>query len=108
MSDQQPQTPDVQTNDETNVETSKPKRARRATNADFTVGQIAVVRAKARGIDTARASKEVRGILRANFDAVCKLDPRIRKHKTHHNDGNRWPAMNAKVREYVLDKSKRS
>lgn len=82
----------------------KPAKAKRS-NANakkYTVSQLAVERAKARGIDTNRAGKDIRGRLRANFDTVCKLDPSIRKAKDAANDGNRWPAMNAKVREFVL------
>lgn len=79
---------------------AKPKRS--ANTKRYSVGQLAVERAKARGIDTSRAAKEIRGKLRANFDTVCKMDPTILKAKSAANDGNRWPAMNAKVREFVL------
>ena len=86
------------TSEQTNVE--KPKRA--PNGKRYRVGQLAVERAKARNIDTSRAAKEIRGKLRANFDTVCKLDPSIKKAKSAANDGNRWPAMNEKVREFVL------
>lgn len=88
-----------------NVEQPKadtPKVKRNANGKRYTVGQLAVERAKARNIDTSRAAKEIRGKLRANFDTVTKLDPAIRKAKDSANDGNRWPAMNAKVRDFVL------
>jgi protein-tyrosine-phosphatase len=72
------------------------------TNKTYTVSQLAVERAKVRGIDTSRAAKEIRSRLRANFDHVCKLDSSVRKAKESANDGNRWPAMNADVRTFIL------
>lgn len=88
----------------TNAEqtTDKPKRNRSTNGKRYTVGQLAVERAKARGIDTSRAAKEIRGKLRANWDTITKLDPAIKKAKSAPNDQNRWPAMNAKVRDFVL------
>lgn len=88
------------TNEQPKADAPKVKRERN--NKRYNVGQLAVERAKARGIDTSRAAKEIRGKLRANFDTVTKLDPSILKAKKAANDGNRWPAMNAKVREFVL------
>lgn len=90
-----------QTEQTTNAPTEKPKAKARDTKR-YTVGNLAVERAKKRNIDTSRAAKEIRGKLRANFDTVCKLDPSILKAKSAANDGNRWPAMNAKVREFIL------
>lgn len=84
----------------------KPARVRNTKK--YTVTDMAKARAKARGIDTATAAKEVRGRLRANFDAVCKLDPSIKKSKERANDGNRWPAMNAKVYGFVTSTKART
>lgn len=64
---------------------------------DYSITDLAEMRAAARGIDVGRAAKEVRGRLRANFAQVVKLDPRIAKVKVRANDGNRWPVVNAKV-----------
>jgi hypothetical protein len=91
----------------TTTDTSKAKRTR-VKRESFTVGDLATARAKQRGISADKAAKEVRGILRANFNVITKLDPSITKVKDRANDGNRWPAMNANVREYVLDRSKRA
>jgi hypothetical protein len=77
----------------------KPKRTRKPKAERMSVSQIAVQRAKVRNIDTSRAAKEVRSRLRANFDAVCKLDPTVAKVKSAANDGNRWPALNMRVVE---------
>lgn len=73
----------------------------------YTVGDLSILRAKQRGVDTSRAAKEVRGILRANWSVVTALDPSIVKAKSAANDQNRWPAMNAKVATFVLDRTKR-
>jgi hypothetical protein len=97
--------PDITNNqsDASNTNTNEaPKVKRTRKPKRYTVSQMAVARAKARGIDTSRAAKDVRGRLRANFDKVCKLDPSIRKAKDAANDGNRWPAMNEKVYQFVL------
>lgn len=88
--------------------TDAPKKVKRTQRESFTVADMAVARAKQRGISAEKAAKEVRGILRANFNVITKLDPSITKVKDRQNDGNRWPAMNANVREYVLDRSKRA
>lgn len=71
-------------------------------DADYSVAQIAEMRATMRGIDIGRAAKEVRGKLRANFADVVKLDPRVSKIKSRANDGNRWPAVNGKVAALAL------
>jgi hypothetical protein len=47
------------TNTEANTDAPKPARKRKVKR--YTVGQMAVARAKARGIDTSRAAKDVRG-----------------------------------------------
>lgn len=72
-----------------------------------TVSQLAVAHAKARGIDTSRAAKDVRRMLRDNFAVIIALDPSVSKVKENANDGNRWPAMNDDVRTFVLDRTKR-
>ena len=77
----------------------KPKRANGEKR--MTVSQMAVERAKRKQIPPDRAAKEVRGLLRREFDHVTKLDPSIKRAKSAHNDGNRWPAMNAKVAAFV-------
>jgi len=77
----------------------KPKRANG--EGRTSVSKMAVERAKRKGIPTDRAAKEVRGLLRREFDHVVKLDPTIKRAKSAHNDGNRWPAMNAKVAAFV-------
>ncbi len=92
-------TPDTPTTD------AKPKRTR-PKKETFTVGDMAKIRAQKRGIDPYRAAKEVRGRLRANFAEVCKLDPSVSKVKSAANDGNRWPAMNAKVRDLIVNGKK--
>lgn len=102
MSDQTQDTTAQTTNEPAKAD--KPKRVR---SEKVTVSQMAVKRAKNKGIGTDRAAKEVRGFLRANFDTIVKLDPTILKSKSRANDGNRWPAMNAKVAEYVA-KGKRA
>jgi hypothetical protein len=73
-----------------------------------TVGAIANVRATQRAISADKAAKEVRGILRANFDVVTAIDPSILDVKVAHNDGNRWPAMHADVERYVTDRAFRA
>lgn len=73
-----------------------------------TVGAIANVRAKQRAISAEKAAKEVRGILRANFDVITSIDPSILDVKVAHNDGNRWPAMHADVERYVTDRAFRA
>ena len=90
----------------TTQDTPKPKRTR--TRESFTVSDLANARAKQRGISADKAAKEVRGLLRANFDVITRLDTSILKVKDRANDGNRWPAMNGDVRAYVLDRSKRA
>jgi hypothetical protein len=88
------------TNTEANTDAPKPKRTRKA---EALHGQPDGGRAREGARDRpSRAAKDVRGRLRANFDAVCKLDPSIRKAKDAANDGNRWPAMNEKVYAFVL------
>jgi len=69
---------------------------------DYSVQEIAEIRASMRGIDVSRAAKEVRGKLRANFAEVVKLDPRVSKVKTRANDGNRWPSVNGRVAALAL------
>jgi hypothetical protein len=91
----------------TNDDAPKVKRTR-SKRESFTIGDLANSRAKQRGISSDKAAKEVRGILRANFAVVTKLDPSITKVKERANDGNRWPALNTNVRDYVLDRSKRA
>lgn len=73
-----------------------------------TVGAIANVRAQQRAISADKAAKEVRGILRANFDVITSIDPTILDVKVAHNDGNRWPAMHADVERYVTDRAFRA
>lgn len=73
-----------------------------------TVSQLAVERAGQRGITADKAAKEVRGLLRANFDTIVKLDPTILDVKSSHNDGTRWPALNDDVRTFVLDRKSRA
>lgn len=68
----------------------------------YTVDDVAKMRAQMRGIDVSRAAKDVRGKLRANFAEVVKADPNVAKVKTAANDGNRWPAFNAKVAAIAL------
>jgi hypothetical protein len=87
------------------VAAPKPKRTKRES---VTVTDIARKRAKARGISEDKAAKEVRGILRANFDVITKLDPSIVKVKERANDGNRWPAMKVDVDKFVNDRSYRA
>lgn len=83
---------------------AKKTRAKRET---YTIGQLAVMRAKEKGIDSSRAAKEIRGRLRANFDAVVKMQPSVGKAKSAANDGNRWPAISTTVvRELKLAKVK--
>jgi hypothetical protein len=89
--------------------TDEPKVKRTRTKREsVTVTDIARKRAKARGISEDKAAKEVRGILRANFDVVTKLDPSIVKVKERANDGNRWPAMRVDVDKFVNDRSYRA
>jgi len=76
--------------------------------ARVTVGEIAAVRATQRGITADKAAKEVRGLLRANFDVITTIDPSILEVKVAANDGNRWPAMDARVMEYVTSRSARA
>ena len=76
--------------------------------ARVTVGEIASVRAAQRGITADKAAKEVRGLLRANFDVITAIDPSILEVKVAANDGNRWPAMDARVLEYVTSRSARA
>lgn len=78
----------------------KPAKARKTNDGPFTIGQLAVQRAKAQGHgDTSRAAKEIRGKLRANFTTVVKLQPNVSKAKSSANDGNRWPSISARVRD---------
>lgn len=76
--------------------------------ASHTVASLAIARAKQRNIEVGKAAKEVRGILRANFADVVRIDPSILEVKSSANDGNRWPALNADVRDFVLDRAKRA
>jgi len=80
----------------------------RAEGSRVTVGEIAAVRATQRGITADKAAKEVRGLLRANFDVITTIDPSILEVKVAANDGNRWPAMDARVMEYVTSRSARA
>jgi hypothetical protein len=73
-----------------------------------TVGTIANARAEQRAITADKAAKEVRGLLRANFDVITKLDPSILEVKAAANDGNRWPAMHPDVHEYVTSRTFRA
>jgi hypothetical protein len=68
--------------------------------------KIIAAHAKRRGIDTTRAGKEVRAKARREFDVLVKLDPALAKAKTHANDGNRWPSLNAKASAHILSPRK--
>jgi hypothetical protein len=81
--------------------TGKSKRTR-AERTEFT--RIIAAHAKRRGIDTTRAGKEVRAKARREFDKLVKLDPSLAKAKSHANDGNRWPALNAAAAQHILGK----
>lgn len=91
-------------NADTNV-TDKPKRASK-TNARMDFTKIIAAHAKRRNIDTTRAGKEVRAKARREFDKLAKLDPSLLKAKTHANDGNRWPALNANAAKHILTPGK--
>jgi hypothetical protein len=76
-----------------------PKAAKKS-NAPklYSIGAIAQVRAKHAGHgDVSRSAKEVRALLRKNFDRACALQPSIKKVKSAANDGNRWPALSDRV-----------
>ena len=98
MTDQNANTENTTTDAQT---APKPKRANASGEGRTTVAKMAIERSKRKQIPTDRAAKEVRGLLRREFDHVVKLDPTIKRAKTAHNDGNRWPAMNAKVAAFV-------
>lgn len=89
------------------TDTPKPKRAKN-TNARVEFTKIIAAHAKRRGIDTTRAGKEVRAKARREFDKLAKLDPSLLKAKTHANDGNRWPALNANAAKHILTPGKSS
>lgn len=74
----------------------------------YSVSQLAVERAKAKNIDTSRAAKEIRSILRRDFGTIVGLDPTVAKAKSAPNDGNRWPAMNEAVRDHVKNSRRRA
>ena len=89
--------------------TDAPAKAPKTNGRDtkkYTVSAMAIERAKRKNIDTSKAAKEIRSRLRANFDTIVKLDPSVSKVKSAPNDGNRWPAMNAKVREFIINGKK--
>lgn len=77
----------------------KPKRVK-AERTDFT--KIIAAHARKRNIDATRAGKELRAKARREFAHIAKLDPSLLKAKSEANDGNRWPALNAQAREYLL------
>jgi len=86
-----------------NAKASKAKARKASPKSDVPLSAVYVAKAKARDIDTTKAAKLVRAKLRANFSAVCKLDPRIAKAKSSANDGNRWPThVTRDVAELVL------
>jgi hypothetical protein len=92
---------------DTNVTDAKVKRTRtKSERTDFT--KIIAAHAKKRNIDTTRAGKEVRAKARREFAHLCKLDPSLAKVKSAANDGNRWPALNGKAREYLLTSKRAS
>lgn len=92
------ETNDTNTNEtNANEPKAKAKANAKAQPKSYTIGQIAVMRAKATNKDTSRAAKEVRSRLRANFDKACKLQPSLSKAKTNANDGNRWPMISQRV-----------
>jgi len=71
----------------------------------YSVDDLATIVAEDRKIDKARAAKYVRGQLRkVGFEELVKLDPNIGKYKSAANDGNRWPAVNGKVKDRILPK----
>jgi len=93
---------DQNANTENTTDAPAPAKARTSSGEGRTsVAKMAIERAKRKNIPTDRAAKEVRGLLRREFDHVVKLDPTIKRAKSAHNDGNRWPAMNAKVAAFV-------
>lgn len=87
------------TNVEPNV-TGKRTRKPKSERTEFT--RIIAAHAKRRSIDTTRAGKELRAKARREFDALVKLDPALGKVKSAANDGNRWPALNAKATAHLL------
>lgn len=85
-------------------ETNAPvKKARKSSAKRYTVKDLAAEVAKSKGIDTFTAGKIVRSRLRANFAEVVKRDPTVKKAKSAANDGNRWPSLNGKVRDLVIN-----
>lgn len=83
--------------------TTEKTAARKPKSADVTLSSVYAAKAKKLDIDTTRAAKLVRARLRANFDHVSKLDPRIAKAKSKANDGNRWPkVVKRDVAEFIL------
>lgn len=94
------------TNEQTTTDAPKAKPKAKRTNGGkrYTVSALAIERAKAKNIPVDRAAKEIRGRLRSNWADVIKADPSILKVKSAHNDGNRWPAVNEKVRAIALGK----
>lgn len=98
MSEQNTSTPTTNADAGTKV-TGKSKRTR-SERVEFT--RIIAQHAKRRGIDTTRAGKEVRAKARREFDALVKLDPSLSKAKSHANDGNRWPSLNARAAQHIL------
>lgn len=91
---------DVQTPAQDTPQKSR-KRAK-SERTEFT--RIIAAHAKRRGIDTTRAGKEVRARARREFDALVKLDPSLGKVKSRANDGNRWPALNARATAHLLNR----
>lgn len=84
--------------------TDKSKRAQTNARTDFT--KIIAKHASVRKIDTTRAGKELRAKARREFATLAKLDPSLLKAKTHANDGNRWPPLNAKASAHLLKRGK--
>lgn len=82
----------------------KSKRAQTNARTDFT--KIIAKHASVRKIDTTRAGKELRAKARREFATLAKLDPSLLKAKTHANDGNRWPPLNAKASAHLLKRGK--
>lgn len=85
------------------VENTNAKPARKRTKAERTeFKSIIRAHAKRRGIDDTAAGKEVRARARREFATLVKLDPALGKVKSAANDGNRWPALNAKAAAHIL------
>lgn len=82
--------------------TDTPKRTRK----DVKTSSIHARFAAAKGIDTTRAAKLNRSYIRANFDAVAKQWPELRKSQKQNRDSNRYPdTMPAKLADAIVKRS---